>query len=103
MSIPAELIALVASDEEIKARVRKLVIHALDEAEYTLAHGSPAYKNQLIKAAVPALMRTLADQQDNPEIVALRDAVSTLKTQFNDYAIAPHSVTQEPAVVDEPS
>ena len=65
MADAVDLAASTALSEDARLRQRALDIieNSLDEAEYILKYGSPSDKASLIKSAVPAMMRSLQDEQ----------------------------------------
>lgn len=57
--------SVLDSDEEIRARVKRLVNALLKDAEHTIKFGSPAERAQLMKLIVPPLLKSLQSADVN--------------------------------------
>lgn len=57
--------AAVAGDPALQKRVRKMVERIIGHVDFTLAFGKSDEKTALMKAVVPAMMRSLATVDDD--------------------------------------
>lgn len=57
--------AAVASDPELQTRVKRMVNRIVSQVEFTLNYGTSGDKNALMKAVVPAMMKSLGAVEDD--------------------------------------
>lgn len=77
----AALVAAAGQSDEIKGRVHRLVHKMLDEIEWQIDNATPAAKQQLLRTAVPALMKVIQEgEQIDTEMLLLRHEL----VQLND-------------------
>lgn len=62
--VNAAVASLVASDDDLQNRLRRIVNAALADAEYVLRYGSPQERAAIMKSMVPAMMRSLSAVED---------------------------------------
>ena len=75
----AALVAAAGDSDEIRSRVHRLVHKMLDEIEWQIDNATPAAKQQLLRTAVPALMRVVQDgEQVDEELLAVRQELLSL-------------------------
>lgn len=99
---PPELIALVATDEEIQRKVKRLILTSLDEADWQLKHGNPATRAAIMRQAVPALLSAMKQDKENDELAEMKRVYQELREAFQNYA-TPELVVPEPkAAIDVP-
>lgn len=69
-----------AADQELlRVRVTQLAMRMLDEFEDQLETGTPASRRELLKSAIPAMMKALDRREDvGEEIDALRGQVNEM-------------------------
>lgn len=65
---------IIASDPDMRARIKALLNSMIDQVEYQMRHGTPGTRATLMKAALPAMMRSLKDKTETDEVVNLRNA-----------------------------
>lgn len=76
--LPVELLQAADADV-IRMRVTQLVTRMLDEFEDQLDSAPPQAKRELLKSAIPALMRALQDEETtNTEVEVMRAELEAL-------------------------
>lgn len=74
---------IVANDDEIRARVRRLVLKCVDEMEEMLFTGPPNARMQLVKALIPQVAKVLEKQEEEAEeMVQLREEFTELRKEL---------------------
>jgi len=74
--------AVVAQDEELRDRVRRIANMTLDAYEQMMQTGTPAVKTTLMRSMIPALVRELKEEKEDDSIVALRFQVEQMNRQM---------------------
>ena len=78
-SLAALSAAAVASDPALQARVKRMVTKIVAQVEFTLQFGTSQDKNALMKAVVPAMMKSLAAVEDDQGEQAKAEAYERLR------------------------
>lgn len=76
------LIRAAEDDEVVRKAVRMLAIKVLDRADFLLTEGSPATRITVIRAIMPALVKTLEKQQDDNELEELRKTLNEVRDEL---------------------
>lgn len=66
--------AVVAGDDDLRRRVKRLVNALLADAEHTVRFGTPSERNQLMRMVVPALLKSLQGADVNAGEAAQSEA-----------------------------
>jgi hypothetical protein len=74
--------AVVAQDDELRVRVRRLANMTLDAYEHMMLHGTPQVKTGLMRSMIPALVKELREEKEDDSIVALRTQVEAMNRQM---------------------
>lgn len=74
--------AVVAQDEELRERVRRIANMTLDAYEQMMQTGTPAVKTGLMRSMIPALVKELREEKEDDSIVALRMQVEAMNRQM---------------------
>lgn len=85
MSLDPKLIALVADDDTIRARVRTLVNSMVSYAEQMMEYGTPQVKAALIKTALPAMLKEMKEEKEDESVTELRAQVSAMYDLLKEY------------------
>jgi len=59
-------------DPAYQQGVKELVLETMRMAIYTLKHGSPDARSQVMRAMLPSVARTIRSTQENDELDAMR-------------------------------
>ena len=78
-SLAAIAATAVASDPQLQARVKRMVNQIVTQVEYTLGFGTSQDKNALMKAVVPAMMKSLGHVEDEQGEAAKQAAYERLR------------------------
>lgn len=73
---------VVASDEQLRRRVSKLVKRLVIEAEHTLDFGTPSDKAALMKAIVPTMLRSIQSADADANSAAKRASYERILSQM---------------------
>lgn len=76
------LMAAAQDDEIVRKAVRMLAMKVLDRADYLLEEGSPATRITVIRAIMPALVKTLEKKQDDDELAELRKVLNEVRDEL---------------------
>lgn len=79
VSLAAITAGAVANDPELQARVKRMVNKIVTQVEFTLQFGTSADKNALMKAVVPAMMKSLGSVEDDQGERSKADAYGRLR------------------------
>ena len=92
------LVAAAGNSDEIKGRVTNLVHKMLDEIEWQIDNATPAAKQQLLRTAVPALMKVIQEgEQVDQEVLVLRHELVQLNDEIrNQLFTIPAEVIEVP-------
>lgn len=92
------LVAAAGDSDEIKGRVTNLVHKMLDEIEWQIDNATPAAKQQLLRTAVPALMKVIQEgEQVDQEVLVLRHELVQLNDEIrNQLFTIPSEVIEVP-------
>ena len=80
--VQAMAAAVVAQDEELRDRVRRLANMTLDAYEQMMRTGTPQVKTALMRSMIPALVKELREEKEDDSIVALRMQVEAMNRQM---------------------
>ena len=80
--IAAITAAVVAHDDELRTRVRRLANMTLDAYEHMMINGTPQVKTALMRSMIPALVKELREEKEDDSIVALRSQVEAMNRQM---------------------
>lgn len=72
---------LAAEDAAVKGAMRDLVLNAIDQAQYLMAHGSMPNRMTLIKALIPAMVKEMAKAEEEDTSQHLRDKMEEVLAQ----------------------
>lgn len=77
--LAAAAASLAAIDPEIQAKMRRLVLQAIDQAQYLMDVGSPPMQMALVKSLMPAMVKEMAKQGgESDEVAGLRQELREL-------------------------
>lgn len=77
---------VVADDEDLRKRARRLVLALLKDAEHTVQFGTAAERANLTKSIVPALLRSMqgadADAKEGQKRVAFERMLASMRGEL---------------------
>jgi hypothetical protein len=73
---------LMATDPELKSRIRTLASSALDWAEFNLRNGDPAARNNVIRFLLPVMVKEAAASDDEARFTELSNMVEGLREEM---------------------
>lgn len=85
MDPPFEGLDAALTDPAVRARVVRFVDRSLYQAEYIMDFGTRAERANLIKSAVPGLMKSLNKQEANERDAALRAEHEQIRAMVRGY------------------
>lgn len=80
--IAALTASVVAQDDELRTRVRRLANMTLDAYEHMMLNGTPQVKTALMRSMIPALVKELREEKEDDSILALRMQVEAMNRQM---------------------
>lgn len=93
---------LAHAPEYLKTRILTMTINALTQAEDLLANGSPQVQIQIMRTVIPTLIKSLASQQDDTEVNALKEEFAALRREIMEAGSMDTTVTDPTAQDDDP-
>lgn len=82
--IAALTASVVAQDDELRTRVRRLANMTLDAYEHMMLNGTPQVKTALMRSMIPALVKELREEKEDDSILALRMQVEAMNRQMRE-------------------
>jgi len=78
----ANMVSVVAQDDQLRDRVRRLANMTLDAYEHMMVNGTPQVKTALMRSMIPALVKELREEKEDDSIVVLRMQVEAMNRQM---------------------
>ena len=79
-NLPAELIAIVAADPEVRSRAKGIVMALLDNIEWTIQWGSAHDVAVLSRTVVPAILRNMSQVEQSESDREAAEAYAEIRT-----------------------
>lgn len=70
-------------DEEYQQGIKELVLQTMKMAVYTLKHGSPDAKSQVMRAMLPSVARTIRSTQESDEMDQMREELKAMLREIS--------------------